>query len=114
VRTVVAGRRTPAEAERHYDSFIHYCRWDAVVDDRYGELRADDRPRSLERAFDRATEMLAGSEAAADRDTIKRSYYRVQNDIEAGKAGKYYFGASEPRRPPQLRRPRKRKAPQPT
>lgn len=87
------GRTGNAKAANRQNQ-IHFARWDAVVEikDRWNEIAEKGDGRfSLEKAFAKASEILASSEAAGDDEAIKKSYQLVQQLSKSGKGARFYI-----------------------
>jgi hypothetical protein len=83
VYRLAGNRRTKGHAKRAAEAAAHLMRYFAVRSARRAGL-------SWERAWERATEILAGTHAAGEPDTVRRSYIRVSRDTKAGRGVRYH------------------------
>ena len=79
---LAADRRTKTHANRAIDRAKHSMRYQAVRDARKSGL-------TWERSYERASEDLAGTSAAAEPGTMKDSYGEVAGALKNGRGGLY-------------------------
>jgi hypothetical protein len=91
VRAVTSGSApSKGPGRRSHDSdLIDYARWDAVTEcrDRRGESEI---PTTWEATYFEVSKMFAGTNAAGETDTIKKSYQRVEQRMRLI-PGRYYL-----------------------
>jgi hypothetical protein len=90
-------RRSKHQAKRYLESRIHLARYEAVRDFKAGALvQETDKttrrlpPMSWDESYDRAAEILAGTQMAGDSRTMRESYCLVRRDLKAKRYGKYF------------------------
>lgn len=89
------GRRTAKQAKRYTEAEIRLQRYMTVrdlkldIDFSKGTVRRI-TDISWDGAYEKAAEMLAGTQAAGSADTMKADYRRVQCDLKTGHSGKYF------------------------
>jgi len=88
VNDALAGKGL-SDAKRQQD-LVHYVRWDAVRElrDRKGE---DGIPRSWEKCYAHASDILKGTKAEGAPETIRASYKRVAQEMRERLAQRYYL-----------------------
>jgi hypothetical protein len=80
---LAVNRRTKAHAKRANEAHIRFMRYEAV---KYAHADG----LTWEKAVARAVEVLAETLAAAEPDSIWKSYKRVKADLKAGRGGLYF------------------------
>ena len=83
IRSLVR-ERTELQTRRHREAMQHWWRWRLVRDGKLANL-------SWAKAYERAARMLTDGGKPVDEETVKKSYARVQRDIDAKRFGKYWI-----------------------
>jgi hypothetical protein len=84
VWTLAVNRRTDDHARRASEAAVRFLRYEAVRD----AHRIDGL--SWPRAYERASEILAHTPAAAEPERMGKAYKKVKRDLKAGRGGRYF------------------------